>query len=211
METDYSILNQSMFEKSVREYASFLVKTGTAKIHNKLTKNNTPALDSQSWVSFCVKDLFEIEGTLGETTDLLDYGHEIPYIAAKKESNGLDEMCSLSVQNQRYISKGNCIVFIQLGQGSAGYALYQGNDFIGMSGKTSCGRNSNLDSLTGIFLVTILDMERPKYSYGRSWTGDRLNNTKIKLPAVKNANGGYEPDWSFMREYIKTIPYSELI
>lgn len=211
METDYSILNQSMFEKSVREYASFLVKTGSAKIHNKRNKNNTPALNSQSWISFFVKDLFEIEGTLGETTDQLDYGYEIPYIAAKKESNGLDEMCSLSAQNQKYISKGNCIVFIQLGQGSAGYALYQGSDFIGMNGKTSCGRNSNLDSLTGIFLVTILDMERPKYSYGRSWTGDRLNNTKIKLPAVKNENGEYEPDWSFMREYIKTLPYSELI
>ena len=112
-------------------------------------------------------------------------------------------MCAKN-ENEQFISKGNCIVFIQLGAGSAGYTTYQENDFIGMSGKTSCGYNNNINKYNGLFLVTILDQERPKYSFGRSWTGDRLISTKVKLPADKNGN----PDWKFMEEYIKTLPYS---
>ena len=128
----------------------------------------------------------------------------------KKESNGLDLLCSQS-ENQDFISTGNCIVFIQLGQGSAGYSLYQGYDFIGMNGKTSCGYNKNLNKWNGLFLVTVLDLERYRYSYGRSWTGNRLKDTKIMLPALIKEDGTYEPDWDFMTSYIQSLKYANLL
>ena len=31
---------------------------------------------------------------------------------------------------------------------------------------------------------------------------------KLKLPAIKNAKGEYEPDWQWMEDYIKGLPYS---
>jgi hypothetical protein len=46
------------------------------------------------------------------------------------------------------------------------------------------------------------------YSFGRSWTGDRLLHTKIKLPVKQNSIGKYKPDWQFMEDYIKSLPYS---
>jgi hypothetical protein len=43
-----------------------------------------------------------------------------------------------------------------------------------------------------------------KYNYGRGATKDRLSQLRIKLP-----NKGYnKPDWEFMENYIKSLPYS---
>ncbi len=163
-------------------------------------------LNTQDWKWFSVENLFALEVTKGSTTDELTEGNEIPYIAAKHNNNGCEMMCARE-DNLQFISKGNCIVFICLGAGSAGYALYQGGDFIGMSGKTMCGYNPNLNQYNGIFLATILSKERPKYSFGRSWTGDRLKKTRIKLPVTPSG----EPDWKFMEDYIKSLPFSRNI
>jgi len=167
-------------------------------------KKDTINLDIKNWQFHEIKYLFPIiKPTKGSTTNELRQGNEIPYIAAKKNGNGLDMMCSKE-GNEQFISEGNCIVFIQLGAGSAGYTLYQEKNFIGMNGKTSCGYNDKLNKYNALFLVTVLDQERPKFSFGRSWTGNRLTSTKIKLPTTPQG----EPDWQFMEEYIKSLPYS---
>ncbi|MDP3210608.1 N-6 DNA methylase [Methylotenera sp.] len=227
VETDYSRLSSRDFEKAVREYASFNIKIGGLN-ENKITisKKNTTDIDPSTWIKFRVDELFHIEPTRGTTTDELIEGDDLAYIAAKKDSNGLEMMCKKE-GNEEFISKGNCIVFVQLGQGSAGYVTYQERDFIGMSGKTACGYNDNINKYNGLFLVAILDLERPKFSFGRSWTGERLNSTSIKLPAKRvldqngmpvlvtdgdgNISGKMVPDWDLMEQYIKALPYSDLI
>lgn len=218
MDTDFSSLNQNCFEKAVREYVSFTIKAGYPVKPVSIIKEEIPILNQSNWREFFVKDLFTIQPTRGSTTSEVTEGNDIPYIAAKKESNGLEFMCDLD-DNIEYVSSGNCIVFIQLGQGSAGYALYHEKDFIGMSGKTSCGYNPNLNKYSGLFIGTILDLERPKFSFGRSWTGDRLLDTKVKLPAklIKDVQVDgtelttYEPDWLYMEHYIQSLRYGELI
>lgn len=107
--------------------------------------------------------------------------------------------------------QGAIVFFIQLKQGSVGYSLYQGYDFIGMSGKTSCGYSERLNKYNGLFLTTILDLERNKFSYGRSWIGDRLLKTNILLPAIKIDETDFEPDWDFMENYIKTLKFANII
>lgn len=187
----------------------------------KSTVGNGLALKTDEWKEFRVGDLFDLKPTKGkDSTELLD-GNDIAYIGAKKEMNGFMMRCQLN-GFEEWVSDGNCIVFICLGAGSAGYATYQKDDFIGMSGKTICGYNKNLNPIIGNFLVTILDCERPKYSFGRSWTGDRLKNTIIKLPIQHNPDGtpyidpnhtysedGYVPDWQFMEDYMKALPYGD--
>lgn len=102
-----------------------------------------------------------------------------------------------------------------MGQGSAGYTTYQDDDFIGMYGKTICAYHNKLNVYNGIFIETILDTERPKYSFGRSWTGSRLYQTQIKLPAKESkdekGNITYDPDWQYMEDYIKSLPYADLL
>lgn len=160
-----------------------------------------------SWDYFGINKVFEtIEGTKGATTFDLIQGMDIPYIAAKKKDNGFDRYVSKE-GNEEYISTGNGIVFVNLGDGSGGYSTYQPEPFIGMNGKTSVGYSEYLNKYTAMFLITILDKERYKYSFGRSWSGERFKNTELYLP--KNSLG--EIDWYYMEEYIKSLPYANLI
>ena len=176
--------------------------------HKPLTTKNKPGqvpkLNVKEWKEFRVGDLFEIEPTKGVVTDDLIEGAEVPYMAAKHDGNGIEMICQ-KTGFEDWISKGNGIVFVNLGAGSAGYANYIKEDFIGMSGKTSCGYNPNLNEYNGLFIATVLCQERLKYSFGRSWTGSRLVDTIIKLPVDANGN----PDWQFMENYIKALPYGD--
>ena len=171
---------------------------------------NKLQLNTKEWKWFRVGNLFDIKSTKGTTTNEMIEGVDLLYIAAKKDGNGVNGRFAVN-GNEDYISKGNCIVFIQIGAGSAGFTTYQPDDFIGMSGKTSCGYNKHLNQYVGLFLMTILDMERMRYSFGRSWTGDRLIHTQIKLPAILTTQGKYEPDWQWMEDYIKGLPYSSCL
>lgn len=163
-------------------------------------------LNIHNWKEFKIKDIFRLEPTKGvDSTELLD-GNDINYIGAKHEDNGFMMRCQLE-GFEAWVSKGNCIVFIQLGAGSAGYVNYIPNDFIGMSGKTMCGYIDDIMTPEiGLFLETILCKERPKYSFGRSWTGDRLKETIIKLPVDENG----DPDWEFMKNYIKSLNHNPI-
>lgn len=163
-------------------------------------------LNVENWKEFKIKDIFRLEPTKGlDSTELLE-GNDINYIGAKHEDNGLMMRCQLE-GFESWVSKGNCIVFIQLGAGSAGYVNYIPDYFIGMNGKTLCGYiDGIMNPKIGLFLETILCKERPKYSFGRSWTGDRLKETTIKLPVDSQGC----PDWKFMEDYITSINHKPI-
>ncbi len=112
MKTNYSSISIKNFEKTVREYASFVVKLGKANLSNtapkmqKINKN----LNISNWKYFELGTLFKIESTKGNNTNnLIEGGRDVAYIAAKKESNGYEFMWSLN-DNKEYISRGNCII-----------------------------------------------------------------------------------------------------
>lgn len=209
METDYSTLCEKDFISQLREYAAFLVSQSdpseSIKFSLSAKSNIRYQLDTSTWKWFTIKELFgKPVSTKGTIVADMNNGDSIVYIAAKKEENGANgrfDICG----NEGYISNGNCIVFIQIGAGSAGYSTYQPKPFIGMRGKTSCGYNEEyLNPYTGNFIVTVLDKERPRYCFGRSWTGERLEQTQIRLPVTPDG----KPDWKWMEGYIKGLPYS---
>ena len=208
LETNYSDILEKDFLLSTINLASFLFKNGDHSLADQIIKNKRKIKDSpiniKNWRWFKVGDIFSIErGKCGSAEKLLEKGDEISYIGAKKEDNGF--MYKV-VRDEKYITKANCIVFIGDGQGSVGYSTYQEKDFIG-STTLSMGRNGNLNKFNAIFLITLLDKERFKYSFGRKWNGEKLKNTKIKLPVDTNG----DPDWQFMEDYIKSLPYSSSI
>ncbi len=156
------------------------------------------SIKEKRWTAFAVEDLFDqIKATKGKTTGQLINGDDVPYIAASKTNNGFATMCS-SREHPEWVSKGNTIVFVQLGDGAAGMAHYVPMDFIGMSGKTSSGYNSNLSLGNGIFIAKCLSLNKSIFSHGHSWTGRRLLSTKTMLPT--NEDG--KPDFLYMSEYV---------
>ena len=172
-----------------------------SKIETKIRKKEL-ALAVSKWGQFKIGSLFTIENCKCSNASQLSDGDDVFYIGAKKNDNGIMKKAAY---DKDLLTKGNCIVFICDGQGSVGYSNYMNVDFIG-STTLSAGYNNNLNKYTGLFIVTVLDLERPKYSYGRKYR-KYLSETIIKLPVDKDGN----PDWQFMENYIKALPYSDKI
>ncbi|MDE7400118.1 MAG: N-6 DNA methylase [Oscillospiraceae bacterium] len=205
MKTDYSVLSKQHFMNTVRKYLSYEI------LYNKVNLDPTGKLQASmplnvsSWVEFPVggeNGIFKLEPCKCKNAGSLEAGDDIAYIGAKKRENGV---MSLVKHDDALVSKGNAIVFICDGQGSVGYCNYLESDFIGST--TLCaGYNENLNKYNGLFIVTVLDLERPKYSYGRKYK-KTLPSTVIKLPATSEG----KPDYKFMENYIKSLPFSDRI
>jgi len=159
-------------------------------------------LSDKKWRPFLIGELFtRIVSTKGKTTAGLEEGEDVPYIAASRENNGYARMCGVK-EHPEWVSEGNCIVFVQLGDGAAGIAHYEPFNFIGMSGKTSCGYiDGKLNRYNGIFIAKALSANKAIYSHGHSWTGRRLLSSKVLLPATEAG----EPDYQFMEDYIREM------
>ena len=162
-------------------------------------------IDTSSWKFFNITGnhgLFRVESCkCSNAGDMLEEGDEIEYIGAKKEDNGF---MYLVKRNESLVTKGNCIIFICDGQGSVGYSNYIDHDFIG-STTLSVGYNEHLNEKTGAFIVTLLDLERYRYSFGRKYKPN-LSKSKIKLPV--SATG--DPDWTYMEQLIESLKMKPL-
>ena len=164
-------------------------------------------IDEKDWDAFTVENLFDaIKPTKGQTTGQLIKGDDVPYIAAAKTNNGFASMCSAK-EHPEWVSNGNTILFVQLGDGAAGLAHYIPMDFIGMKGKTSCGYNTELSENSGVFIARCLSSNKAIFSHGHSWTGRRLLSTKTMLPT----NDDGKPDYDYMSEYTQQKRESLLI
>lgn len=181
-------------------------------------------LELEKWKEFKVSrtefqsGLLDIEQCKCGCAGDLEEGNEINYIGAKKNDNGFMKRVA-RVEN--LVSKGNGVMLICDGQGSVGYSNYMKDDFIG-STTTSIGYDSEINELRAMFIVTCLDLNRYKYSYGRKYRPS-MNDAIIKLPIKYDQNAsplidsnkkyssdGFIPDWDFMENYIKSLKFKKI-
>lgn len=172
---------------------------------NMITK-----LDTSSWKEFKINSIFNLINCKCSNASELEDGTDLYYVGAKKSDNGVIKKVKY---DKELVTKGNCIVFICDGQGSIGFNNYMDKDFIG-STTLMAGYNENLNKYNGLFIVAVLDLERPKFSFGRK-RKKTLGETSIKLPV--DCNG--EPDFIYMENYIRnlwggslktSVPYSKV-
>lgn len=168
--------------------------------HKPLTTNNksgqVPALNVQDWKEFRVGDILNCDSTtLSIKDDLLD--GSTPFISRTAENNGVDGF--VEIENDK-ITDGNCLTI-----GAEGiYAFYQAEPFA-TGNKVYQMRQPNMNPYIGLFLATVLNLENYRYSYGRARIMSKLKEEVIKLPIDTNGN----PDWQFMEDYIKALPYGD--
>lgn len=154
-------------------------------------------IDISKWKIFRVGDIFPNlqKCKCNNATELLEDGDEIAYIGAKKTDNGVMKYVK---REESLVTPGNCIIFIGDGQGSVGYAIYQPDDFIG-STTLIAGYNEHLNPYVAMFLISIFDKERYRYSFGRKYKKKVIENSQILLPSTRGGN----PDWIYMENFIK--------
>lgn len=180
-------------------------------------------LNTDNWREFNIyrdktqKGLFDIVTCKCGCAGDLDDGDDINYIGAKKNENGVMRRVKLEPQ---LVSKGNGILFICDGEGSVGYTNYIDKDFIG-STTVSVGYDEMLNNVNAMFIVTLLDKEKYKFSYGRKYRAN-IKKMTIKLPVLLDDNDnpirsinkysqhGYLPDWALMEMYIKSLKYKPI-
>lgn len=163
-------------------------------------KGTALSLDVSHWKEYLYSDIFEIKR--GESIYLIDcMAGNIPYASATSQNNGISAYTNLKNR------AGNCIVVNY--DGSIGDAFYQPGDFFASEKVVTLTlKNHPLNKYIAMFLITLIKAERFRFSYGSKWTvNKRMPNSVIKLPA--KADGS--PDFDFMEEYIKSLPYSDRI
>lgn len=171
--------------------------------------NTAPAIPKTIKLSDRIWEWFELGSIIEEPTKGVAYSdyelnecrakdsNRINYITRTNSNNG----CKSIVLNENYlgIEKGNAIT---IGDTTA-TIYYQSLPFI-------CGdhmviiRAPWLNIYTGTFIVSILKKEAYRYNYGRAFIIEKIKKTLIKLPVDNSGN----PDWQFMEDYIKSLPYS---
>ena len=200
METDYSILNKECFEKTVKNYCIYLLANDFRKEISKASVSDEKFnINVNNWALFNLysDNLFDITGT--KTTPPLDIEvaseGSYPYVTTQSTNNGVEGKFDF------YTEEGNVIT---IDSAICGYAAYQKEKFSASDHVEKLVPKFELNIYIAMFLVTILNIEQYRYNYGRKASQARLKIAKIKLPVDEKGN----PDWLYMENFIKTLPYS---
>lgn len=238
MDKDYNDLSKKDFQNTIEFYLSYIIGKGSINKTDKIwlddyikslfldnqidpDKKNDRPLNVSEWKEFKIGKMFDIYPTKdykGMSNDDLDDGGDIPVIANSAMNNGIKGFCTLPPTEN-----GNIITFSDTTEGNTFF--YQPDPFIGFAhvqGMHPINRVWSEKEL--LFLVTILTFaNRDLFNYGRKMRRDTITNSYIKLPAKKDdkkyiidtdkkySDEGYIPDWEWMDDYIKCLPYSDRI
>src|SRR3990167_3240173 len=153
-------------------------------------------LSIDQWRSFNLKDLFKITGS--KTTSIIDLQEigfgKYPFVTTQATNNGVEGFYDLYTESGNVLTVDSAVL---------GYCSYQPENFSASDHVEKLIPNFNMNRYIALFLVTIFNQEQYRYNYGRKASQERIRNRGIKLPS-KN----HQPDWQFMEDYIKSLPYS---
>lgn len=195
-------------------------------------------LNVKTWQEFRLSSLFKMQNGFfnnkPETTSFSMTSDMVPFLGATAENNGVTDYCKIvNIQQinrtggedntlEGKLFQGNCITITN--DGSVCYAYYQPSRFTCSHSMTVCIPNFDLNVLRAMFLCSIINKERYKWSYGRKLHDlAKAKNIVVKLPIQHHSDGtpvidsekkyspkGYIPDWQFMEDYIKSLHYKPL-
>ena len=196
--------------------------------HKPLTTQNKSSsrttIDTDRWIEFrfgdLISDIYKAKAiNKDDLVETSEKNNSIRYITRTAENNGCEFRATLNDVPALFIEKGNAI---SVGDTTA-TCFYQSEQFI-TGDHMVVIRADWLNEINAMFIVAILSSEQYKYSYGRAYLIDRIKDTIIKLPIRRSKDGiliidsakqysknGYVPDWQWMEDYIKSLPYGDRI
>lgn len=193
------------------------------------TKNkvgNIGSLEINNWKSFKVGRILSILNGKGITNDKIEENPgTFNAVQSGEENNGvLGKIDLIYCKKKKYtVSERSCLTVAR--SGSAGYVSFHPNGcVVGDSAKILLLPEKIASNGVYLFIQTLLTANRFKYAYGRKVTEEKYAEDEIKLPILMAADGtpvidnsnefsdeGYIPDWQFMEDYIKSLPYGDRI
>lgn len=188
------------------------------------TKNkseNVSQLDVVNWKYFYLKNICDI--TMGNKMDwsaMTMENPEVNFVGRSADDNGVAGKVDLVDGVEPY--KAGCIT-VALG-GSLGSSYLQDEKFYTSQNVSVLEFEDDVSDAAKIF-ISCLIMNESKYKYfpfGRELNTHIRTDFGFTLPVQHNSDGtilideehtyseeGYVPDWQFMEDYIKSLPYGD--
>lgn len=153
-----------------------------------------------AWIESYIDSIYKVASYHDDELTSVSIGNKnaIAYVTRTDQDNGVKSLvCDIGLAN---IESGNAIV---IGDTTSTIS-YQPSPFV--AGEHIIATRAGwLNKFTGLFITCLLRQERYRYSYGRAYKLDLIRNTKLKLPVMPDG----KPDWQFMENYIKSLPYGD--
>ena len=123
----------------------------------------------------------------------------VAFIGRTAENNGLQGFVDVPKED---INDGECI---SLSRVASNVALWQPTPFT-TSQHITTFRCAGLNIYRGMFICTVMNKYMDgRFSYGRTIGEKDITDFTVKLPVDSDGN----PDWQFMENYIKALPYGD--
>lgn len=206
--------------------------------HKPLTTKNSessvPNLNICEWKEFVFNQVFTLKGGFYNKKPDHSIEGRIPFLASTESNNGVTEYYSIEDIYQwdkvgeedftldKKIYDGNCIAVTV--NGSVCNAFYQAEDFVCSHDITAFYlKGYKMNPYLALFLCTIIMQDKYRWSYGRKpHDVKKFGKSTMRLPIQYNPDGtplrdatckysdeGYIPNWKFMEDYIKLMPYGD--
>ena len=151
----------------------------------------------RTWKRFPIPQLFEITGANEKVSYRVVKSHgegNNPYVTTSASNNGVRGFYAYATEEGGVITFDSAV---------KGYCAYQAEAFSASDHVEKLIPRFPINAPLALFLVTLLNKEQFRYNYGRKCSQERMALISIKLPVNREGN----PDWEFMENYIKSLPY----
>ena len=181
--------------------------------------NDNLQLNTEKWKLFRYDEIFDIKKGFYNKKPEENPNGNIPFIGATDSNNGITSFHDLETIESssktgdepnapitEKIFEPNCLTVSN--NGSIGYSFYQPKEFTCTHDVNPLYlKNHALNQYMAMFLCSLIELEKYRWDYGRKWRPVRMPSSLIKLPVTSKG----EPDWQFMEDYIKGLPYSKCL
>lgn len=211
IETDYDkfLSTFTPFEMAIRQYLAYLITKGYSFPASNPSKSKVLLISAYEWSYFKIKDLFDVELATGDIKAGECLPGDIPLISSGTLNNGVVEYIDEIGDGVSSIFGGNKITVDMFGQ-----SFYQPDDFFSVShGRVNVlnPKNADFNKYHGLFIATVINNEKYRFSYNRACYSGVIEELKIKLPSVTNSHGKKEVNWDLIESFMKCLNYSDLI
>lgn len=191
---------------------SYIDNLNSLKFSTHIQSSNL-LLDVKSWSSFKLKDLFDIKYGVNLELNSLDETHEfdpsgVAFVSRTSQNNGVSSYVNrlkhveLQPKGVLTVAGGGSVLstFLQFRDFYSGRDLYVLYDYDRYKNK--------ITNFAKLFIKTVIEKEQYRYNYGRQ-ANRTLGEIQIKLPAIRCQDNKFEPDWEWMDQYMKSLPFSD--